>query len=45
VADRLADHVAGFNAAVRFPRLDAFADRFAPDARMEFVNVPERPSP
>jgi steroid Delta-isomerase len=43
VAERVTDHVAGFNAAVESGDWTAFADRFAVDAQMEFVGVPAGP--
>ena len=41
--ERVAEHVAAFNAAVRSGDWGAFANRFAPDASMEFVGVPAGP--
>ena len=41
--ERVAEHVAAFNAAVGSGEWDAFADRFAPDASMEFIGVPAGP--
>ena len=40
---RAADHIAAFNHAVTTGEWDAFADRFAADARMSFVGVPAGP--
>jgi steroid Delta-isomerase len=41
--DRAKEHAERFNAAVRSGDWAAFADGFAVDARMEFVNVPAGP--
>ena len=41
--DRVESHLDAFNHAVRSSNWDAFADRFAVDARMEFVGVPAGP--
>ena len=38
--DRITQHVAAFNAAVRSGEWDAFADRFTPGATMAFTAVP-----
>ena len=43
VTSRIADHVAAFNAAVDSGEWTRFADRFADDAHMEFVDVPSGP--
>ncbi len=40
---RIAEHVVAFNAAVRSGDWESFADRFAPDATMEFIRVPAGP--
>jgi steroid delta-isomerase len=37
--DRVREHVAAFNHAVRADDWDSFAARFAPDATMEFVGA------
>ena len=41
--DRVQEHVAAFNAAVGSGDWETFADRFAPDATMEFIGVPAGP--
>ncbi|HEY2298349.1 MAG TPA: nuclear transport factor 2 family protein [Jatrophihabitans sp.] len=43
MADSAEEHAARFNAAVRSGDWAAFADGFAVDARMDFVNVPAGP--
>lgn len=43
MAERAREHLRHFNAAVRSGDWAAFAERFAVDARMEFVNVPTGP--
>lgn len=43
MSSRVDEHIAAFNAAVRSSDWDAFAARFATDARMEFVGVPVGP--
>jgi steroid Delta-isomerase len=40
---RVGEHVAAFNAAVQSGDWESFADRFAPDATMEFIGVPAGP--
>ncbi|MFG1819912.1 nuclear transport factor 2 family protein [Kribbella sp. NPDC049174] len=40
---RTTDHVEAFNEAVRTGDWDTFAERFAEDATMMFVNVPAGP--
>jgi len=40
---RTSDHVTAFNHAVTTGDWDTFADRFAEDATMTFVNVPAGP--
>ena len=40
---RVESHLDAFNDAVRSSNWDAFAERFAMDARMEFVGVPVGP--
>jgi ketosteroid isomerase-like protein len=41
--DRITQHVAAFNAAVRSGGWAAFADRFTPGATMAFTAVPAGP--
>jgi ketosteroid isomerase-like protein len=41
--DRVTQHIAAFNAAVRSGGWDAFADRFTPGATMAFTAVPAGP--
>lgn len=43
MADRVAEHVARFNAAVRTGEWDDLVAGFAADARLEFVGVPAGP--
>lgn len=43
MSSRIDAHVAAFNDAVRSSEWDAFAARFAQDARMEFIGVPVPP--
>ncbi|MFI7062989.1 YybH family protein [Kribbella sp. NPDC050124] len=40
---RATDHIDAFNHAVTTGDWDTFAERFAPDATMTFVNVPAGP--
>jgi steroid Delta-isomerase len=42
-SDRVAQHVAAFNAAVRSGDWSSFAGRFTPDAAMRFIGVPAGP--
>jgi len=43
VSDRVARHVAAFNESVRSGDWAAFADRFTPDAVMQFTGIPVGP--
>jgi steroid delta-isomerase len=43
MTERVERHLGAFNEAVRSAEWDRFAERFAPDARMDFVAAPVGP--